>query len=98
MLLTLKEAKMHLGYEADYVDEKVDSDVQLLIDNAEIYIDDSFRPIKEMGPNSLKKAKLLAKMLISDWYDNSEYTSNISEKVRFSVRSLGMQLRFRGDD
>ena len=100
MLLTLEELKPYLRLELDYIEE--DNYLQLLIDNAEIYIVDSSRSIETMGKNSLKKAKLLAMVLISDWYENREYTKNLgekaSDKVRYTVKSLLMQLQLRGDD
>lgn len=100
MLLTLDELKPYLRLELDYTEE--DAYLELLIKNAEIYISDAARSIETMGENSLKKAKLLALVLISDWYENREYTKTMgektSDKVRHTIKSLLMQLRLRGDD
>lgn len=103
MLLSLEEVKPYLRLELDYTEE--DLYLELLIQNAELYISDGARDVSTMGENSLKKAKLLGLVLISDWYENREYTktmgnktSDTSDKVSHTIKSLLMQLRLRGDD
>ena len=49
-----------------------------------------------------ERVKLLLLVLISDWYEHREYTEstlktqNISQKVRYTVRSIVLQLQYGG--
>lgn len=98
MLLTLEEVKQYLRLDIDESEE--DTFLMALIENAEIYIEDGSKPIATMSAKSLKKAKLLARILISDWYENREYTNinaKMSEKVRYTVNSLMLQLKLRSE-
>lgn len=101
MLVTLDEIKEYLKLD-DYNEE--DNLLNLCIENAEIYIEDATRPIEQMGEKSKKKAKLLALVLVSDFYENRNFSMNatrnmtLSEKVRYTVQSIILQLRLRGDE
>lgn len=100
MLVSLEEVKEYLKLD-DYDEE--DNLINLLIQNAEIYIEDAVRPIEEMGEKSKAKAKLLALVLISDFYENRSFNTNlgkstgVSEKVRYTVQSMIFQLQLRCD-
>ncbi|ASN72280.1 putative DNA packaging protein [uncultured Caudovirales phage] len=101
MIITLEEVKEYLKLD-DYDGE--DIFIQLCIDNAEIYIEDAVKPIEQMGEKSKKKAKLLALVLINDFYENRSLNMNVaknmsvSEKVRYTVQSMVLQLKLRNDD
>lgn len=101
MLITLEEVKEYLKLD-DYNEE--DNLLKLLIENAELYIEDATRPIEQMGEKSKKKARLLALVLVSDFYENRSLNMNtaknmsVSEKVRYIVQSMILQLQLRGDD
>lgn len=48
-----------------------------------------------------ERVKLLLLVLISDWYEHREYmetsnTQTISQKVRYTVRSIVLQLQYGG--
>lgn len=101
MLVSLQEAKEYLKLD-DYDEE--DNLINLFIQNAEIYIEDSIKPIEEMGEKSKAKAKLIALVLISDFYENRSLNMSlgknmgVSEKVRFTVQSMIFQLQLRSDN
>lgn len=101
MLITLEEVKEYLKLD-DYNEE--DNLLKLLIENAELYVEDATRPIEQMGEKSKKKARLLALVLVSDFYENRSLNMNttknmsVSEKVRYIVQSMILQLQLRGDD
>lgn len=101
MLVSLQEAKEYLKLD-DYDEE--DNLINLFIQNAEIYIEDAIKPIEEMGEKSKAKAKLIALVLISDFYENRSLNMSlgksmgVSEKVRFTVQSMIFQLQLRSDN
>ncbi|MCD3223943.1 head-tail connector protein [Clostridium botulinum] len=89
-LVTLDEVSTYLRLD-DVEEEK--SILKILIKNAEIYIEDASILIKEMDSRQVMKAKLLALVLVSDWYDNRSLNMKVSEKQRFTVQSLLRQLQ-----
>lgn len=89
-LITLDEVCTYLRLD-DIEEEK--SILKILIKNAEIYIEDASISIKEMDSRQVMKAKLLALVLVSDWYDNRNLNMKVSEKQRFTVQSLLRQLQ-----
>ncbi|MCD3296292.1 head-tail connector protein [Clostridium botulinum] len=89
-LVTLDEVSTYLRLD-DVEEEK--SILKILIKNAEIYIEDASILIKEMDSRLVMKAKLLALVLVSDWYDNRSLNMKVSEKQRFTVQSLLRQLQ-----
>lgn len=91
MIITLEEVKSYLRLD-DYTED--DALIQLMIDNAEIYIN-NFVAIDETNENMLKQAKLLVLVLVSDMYENREMMANkVSEKVRYTVQSIINQLMY----
>ncbi|MCD3351267.1 phage gp6-like head-tail connector protein [Clostridium botulinum D/C] len=100
MLVTVEEVKQYLKLD-DYEEE--DTLIKLLIENAEIYIEDAVCDINKMSEKSKKKAKLLALVLVSDLYENRSLNINatknvsVSEKIRYTVQSMILQLKMRGD-
>ena len=89
-LITLDEVCTYLRLD-DIEEEK--SILKILIKNVEIYIEDASISIKEMDSRQVMKAKLLALVLVSDWYDNRNLNMKVSEKQRFTVQSLLRQLQ-----
>jgi uncharacterized phage protein (predicted DNA packaging) len=89
MIVTLIEAKSWL--KIDYDDE--DIDIQLLIDSAEAYLKNATDKTFD-STNPL--AKLYCRVLITDWYENKGLMSDskVSTKVRFTLQSIMMQLRY----
>lgn len=90
MLVTLEEVKEYCRIDTD----EEDNTLKLLIKNAEFYIEDASKNIDEMSDRTKEKAKLLALVLISDWYDNRSLNMKVSEKGRYSITSLLNQMKW----
>lgn len=89
-LITLEEVKEYVRIDG----EDEDNTLKLLIKNAELYIEDASISIEKMSDRTKEKAKLLALILISDWYDNRSYNMKTSEKARYTIRSLLTQIQY----
>lgn len=79
------------------VDESVNHILELLIDNAEIYIKDAVGPWYRSTPDIESKAKLAALVLVYNWYENRDFTSNVehvSEKIRHTINSIFKQMKY----
>lgn len=71
--------------------------IDLLKSNALYFIEDSTEiEESEMTIKAKSKCTLLALMLMSDWYENREMTTKVSEKKRLSVDSLIKQINYGG--
>ncbi len=90
MIVTLEEVKMYCRID----DDEEDFLLELLIKNAEAYIEDSIKPISHMSNKLMDKAKLISLILISDWYDNRSLNMKTSEKTRYSITSLLNQMKW----
>lgn len=91
MIITLEEVKNYLRLD-DYTED--DILLQLMIDNAEIYIN-NFVTIDTTNENMLKQAKLLVLVLVTDMYENRQMVADkVSEKVRYTVQSIINQLSY----
>lgn len=98
-LLTVEEVRPWIrefdnGSEEDKETNKI---LELLIDNAEIYIKNAVGPWYRSTPEIKTKAKLAALVLINNWYDNRDFTANVehvSEKTRHSINSIFKQMRY----
>lgn len=97
MIVDLSTVKEFLRIELDYTLE--DSLLMLMIENAEQYILDAVDNFSHDNEEQMKKAKLLALVLINDWYENREYMAEgkVTQKVRYTVQSLLLQLQLAGD-
>ena len=89
--------KKYLRLESDYVEE--DEILLLMATNAEFYIEDAGICLNAENPKLLKKAQLLALILIVDFYENRELTIksgsiNVSEKRRDIVQGIITQLTY----
>lgn len=93
MIVILEEAKAWL--KVDYSDE--DSEIQLLIDSAEAYLVNATGKTFD-STNAL--AKLYCRVLINDWYENRGLMvdSKTSDKIRFTLQSIMMQLQYSSSD
>ncbi|RMD02743.1 phage gp6-like head-tail connector protein [Clostridium autoethanogenum] len=88
MIVSLAEAKEWLT--VDYDDK--DNDIQLLCDSAEAYL---FNATGITFDNTNPLAKLYCRVLITDWFDNNGLmTDKVSEKARFSLQSIMLQLQY----
>jgi uncharacterized phage protein (predicted DNA packaging) len=89
LIVTLDEAKLWL--KIDYDDD--DDDVQVLIDASEAYL---LNATGNTFDNTNALAKLFCRILIGDWYENRAMIEDkkLSEKVRFTVQSIMMQLQY----
>lgn len=89
MIVTLAEVKTWL--KVDHSEE--DSDIQLLIDSAELYIQNATGKVFDSS-NAL--ARLYCRVLISDWFENRGLMvdGKTSDKVRFTLQSIMMQLQY----
>lgn len=90
---------MELSVIKEYLKVDFDDDdrlLEMLLGAARKYIHDA------VGYNldeSDERVKLLLLVLISDWYEHREYmetsnTQKISQKVRYTVRSIILQLQY----
>jgi uncharacterized phage protein (predicted DNA packaging) len=91
MILTLEEVKSFLRI--DYNDE--DSLLQIYIDGAEAYL---YNATGIIFDNTNNLAKLYCFCLISDWYENRNFATdikngNVNEKVRYTLQSILLQLQ-----
>lgn len=98
MIVDLNTVKKYLRIDLDYILE--DDILNLLIENAELYIKDAVT-YDETNINLVKKAQLLALVLIADWYENRNFAyesnfKNVSDKVKYTVRSLITQMQCYG--
>lgn len=96
MIIDLKEVKEWLR--TDYDDD--DLQIKLLISNAEAYlrdaVDDFDMKLENDEEGTFKnKAKLVMLVLITNWYDNREFTElNVDEKTRYTIHSLIQQMKY----
>ncbi|WP_300924838.1 head-tail connector protein [uncultured Clostridium sp.] len=90
-IIELKDAKEFL--KVDYDDE--DSIIEDLIIAAEIYLKSA---TGKDFTNENKLAVLYCKVLINEWYNNREliYKKSESDKVRFTLQSILLQLKYSG--
>ncbi|WP_353096227.1 head-tail connector protein [Tissierella praeacuta] len=91
-MINLQETKEWLR--VDYDED--DTQIQLLIDTAETYLRDSIDDfdIKLVNDKFKNKAKLVMLVLVTNWYDNREFTElNVDEKVRYTINSLIQQMK-----
>lgn len=73
--------------------------LNILIKNAETYIENGANAIDTDNPKMVAQAQLIGLVLISDYYENRELfsrgkSSEPSEKVRYIVQSMLNQLRY----
>ena len=90
MILTLDEVKLWLRIDGD----ADDTSLAILIATAEQYLKNA-TGIEFNSTNTL--AKLLCMSLISDWYENREHVGKESDRTRFTIQSILMQLTYGGD-
>lgn len=94
MLLSVETAKQWLRFDTSYVEE--DEILELLCKNAEVYIKKGVGPHYNANEDNIAQAKLIAMVLITNWYENRDLTGNvehITEKVRRTIEGLILQLR-----
>ncbi len=74
-------------------DDKI---LEMLLGSARRYIYDA---VGYQPDETDERVKLLLLVLVSDWYEHREYTSSqkISQKVRYTVRSIVLQLQYSED-
>lgn len=89
LIANLDEVKTWL--KVDHSEE--DSDIQLLIDSAELYLQNATGKVFDSS-NAL--ARLYCRVLISDWFENRGLMvdGKTSDKVRFTLQSIMMQLQY----
>lgn len=89
MIVDLEQAKSFLRI--DTTDE--DTDIQSLVDASELYLKNATGKTFD-STNAL--AKLYCRVLIVDWYDNRTLLqeTKVSDKVRFTLQSIMMQLQY----
>ena len=87
MVITVEEAR---AYARDY--ESTDEEMTALIEVAESMIDDGIRAgFNRESP----RAKMLAKLLVTDLDDKRELTAAEANSMRYLTQSLKMQLRYK---
>jgi uncharacterized phage protein (predicted DNA packaging) len=93
MIVTLDDVKSWLR--VDYDDD--DADIQTLIDAAESYL---FNATGVSFDSTNPLATLYCRVLIKDWYDDRDLMQDAkcSDKVRFTLQSIMMQLQYPAED
>lgn len=90
MIVTLEETKLWLrvdGTEEDVL-------IQTLINTAELYLKGATGITYD---SSSELAKLFCFALVSDWYENREYIGKETDRTRFTLQTILMQLTYGGD-
>lgn len=95
MIIDLQEAKewLRIDYDED------NTQIQLLIDTAETYLRDSVDDFDVKLANDTNggfknKARLVMLVLITNWYDNREFTElDVDEKTRYTIHSIIQQMK-----
>ena len=90
---------MELSVIKEYLKIDFDDDdrlLEMLLDAARKYL---FDAVGYKPDETDERVKLLLLVLISDWYEHREYmetsnTQKISQKVRYTVRSIMLQLQY----
>lgn len=88
-MFTLPEVKTWLRLEES--DTAEDALLQTLIDAATEYIRNAVPPGMVLDRNP--QAKLLAQVLVADWYEHREAIGQVREELRPTVRALVLQLQ-----
>lgn len=92
MILELQETKDWLRVDGN----EEDTTITLLIGAAEEYLKNATGRVFDFTNN---QARLFCLVLVTDWYENRELIGQRpSEKVRFSVQSMLLQLQYVGGD
>ncbi|NBI05768.1 head-tail connector protein [Senegalia massiliensis] len=97
-ILTVAEARSWIreydnGTEDDILTNNI---IELLIDNAESYLKEGVGDWYKATPELTTKSKLIALVLVNNWFENRDLTSNVehvSEKVRHSITSTIQQMQ-----
>lgn len=93
MIITPEETKDWLRIDGD----EEDSTIKLLINAAEEYLKNATGRKFDSTNN---QARLFCLVLVTDWFENRDLMgAKVSEKVRFSIQSMLLQLQFvEGDE
>ncbi|WP_144499254.1 head-tail connector protein [Bacillus sp. FDAARGOS_235] len=91
MLLDLKLTKKWLRLEEEDTEE--DDVLELLIDNAEIYVKGAVGKHYNVTEENQKQAQKIALVLVTNWYDNRDFSGQVDEKVRYTIKSMVLQLQ-----
>ncbi|GAB6600617.1 hypothetical protein bcgnr5379_25640 [Bacillus cereus] len=91
MLLGLQLAKKWLRLEEEDTEE--DDILGLLIDNAEIYVKKAVGKHYNATEENRKQAQKVALVLVANWYDNRDFSGQADEKVRYTIKSMLVQLQ-----
>lgn len=91
MLVDLKLVKKWLRLEEEDTEE--DDILELLIDNAEIYIKKAVGKHYNATEGNQKQAKKIALVLVTNWYGNRDFSGQVDEKVRYTIKSMVLQLQ-----
>ena len=95
MIVDLQEVKEWLRI--DYDDDN--AQIQLLIENAEAYLRDSvddfdIKIANDKDGRFKNKAILIMLVLITNWYDNREFTElDVDEKTIYTIHSTIQQMK-----
>ncbi|HFJ9371414.1 TPA: head-tail connector protein [Bacillus nitratireducens] len=91
MLLDMKLTKKWLRLEEEDTEE--DDILELLIDNAEIYVKKTVGTHYKTTEDNRKQAQKIALVLVTNWYDNRDFSGQADEKVRYTIKSMVLQLQ-----
>ena len=91
MLLDLNLAKKWLRLEEEDTEE--DDILGLLIDNAEIYVKKAVGKHYNATEENRKQSQKIALVLVTNWYDNRDLSGQADEKVRYTIKSMVLQLQ-----
>ncbi|HIE6633014.1 TPA: head-tail connector protein [Bacillus luti] len=91
MLLDVQLAKKWLRLEEEDTEE--DDILGLLIENAEIYVKKAVGKHYNATEENRKQSQKIALVLVTNWYDNRDLSGQADEKVRYTIKSMVLQLQ-----
>ncbi|MED1406575.1 head-tail connector protein [Bacillus mycoides] len=91
MLIDLKLTKKWLRLEEEDIEE--DDILEILIDNAEIYVKKAVGKHYNATEENRKQAQKIALVLVTNWYGNRDFSGQVDEKVRYTIKSMVLQLQ-----
>ncbi|MDF2612785.1 MAG: hypothetical protein K0S71_571 [Clostridia bacterium] len=93
LFLKLEDVKSWLRLESDYTDE--DTVLNMLILSAEMRVKGAIDNFEQHITDEHFKAaaSVICFMLITDWYERRDFSGGISEKMRYTIQSLMLQLQ-----
>lgn len=96
MIVTIEQIKNFI--KVDYADD--DDLLNMIETSAEQYLKNAGIDVTTLDAGNLNLAKLYILVLVNDWYNNRALMadSKVSDKVRYTLQSILLQLQLSGSD